>query len=289
MTHLFLDGERSGEVEMAKAVWLFIQGTTENSNRWGVGRGNHWMRKPAFNAWWNTIVLKKYAHPLSTFGLHIHTKADVGASNNDNIGVVHQDYAGGLVDMSDWKPSLGWCQVGTIGGAMYSRQILGDPKLEKASKAVVPWPRLRGLLHTVADDINAGNSAYILIEPIRNYVIDRFNDFDKDIDEKRVCQVNALEDYHDNMTIFAPIETKARERVLSGKKNGKSRMKNPLLVLTNKGGNEPVNMLEMPYRRYKVYDGARLKKGIYPILWDGSTVAVENIKAVIENAWRIGI
>jgi len=289
MTHLFLDKERAGEVEIGDAVWLLIQGTTEKANNWGVGRGNQWMCKPAFNAWWNTFVLKKYAHPLSTFGLHIHTKADVGASKNDNIGVVHQDYAGGLVDKSDWKPSLGWCQVAVLGGAMYSRQILGDPKLEKASKAVVPWARLRGLLHTVADDINAGNNAYILIEPIRHYVIDRFNDFDKDIDERRLRQTYALEDYHDNMTIFAPIEQKAMEHTLAGKKNGKSRMKKPLLILTTKNGDEPVNMLEMPYRRYKVYDGTRLKKGIYPQLWDGSTVAVQNFKAIIENGWRIHV
>lgn len=289
MTHTFLDKDRSGEVTIEKAVWLLIQGTTEKANCWGVGRGNQWMQKPAFNAWWNTFVLKKYSHPLSTIGLHIHTKADVKAGNNDNIGVVHQDYAGGLVDMSDWKHSLGWCQVGVLGASMYSRQILGDPKLEKASKAVVPWPRLRGLLHTIADDMNAGNSAYILIEPIRHYVIDRFNDFDKDIDVKLANQVNAFEDYHDAMTIFAPIEEKARERVFSGKKNGKSRMKKPLLILTTKGGETPVNMLEMDYRRYKIYDGTRLKKGIYPQLWDGSTVAVENFKAVAENGWRIHV
>ena len=290
MKYTFLDSERTGEVELKDAIWMCFEGTqTDKVYYWGVGQGNQWQSKPAFNAWWNTVVLQKYSHPLSAPGLHILTGKDAGAVKDDNIGVVHQDYAGGLVDKSDWNPVVGWCQVGVLGGAMYSRRILGDPKKEKERKVVTPWPRVRSLIATVASTFFEGATNYIVVADLQNYVADRLEDWDKSLPEKRVCQINAIEDVNDYWGVFAPIEAQARESALAGKKNGKSRRTTPLMVLTNKGGDTPVDMMEMPKRRYKVHDDAHLKKGIPPILWDGTRVAIANIQAVIDNSWRIGV
>lgn len=288
MKYQFLDSERVGEVELKDAVWMCFEGTNDKVNYWGVGKGNQWMGKVAFNAWWNAIVLQSYSHPLSTNGLHLLSGKNTDAVQDDNIGVVHKDYAGDLVDMSNWEPVLGWCQVGVLGGAMYSRKILGDPKREKQTKAAVPWPRLRALLATIAGTFYEGYTNYIMVADLRNYIAHRFEDWDKEVDEKRVCKVNALQDYTDFWNIAAPIEEKARENALAGKSNGKSRKTTPLLILTNKD-DKPVNMIDMPFKRYKIYDDYRLKKGFHPQLWDGSRTAVELFEALAKENLRIGV
>ena len=292
MKYQFLDGERSGEVKQAEAVWMLIEGTSDNGNSnpnfWGVGKGNLWMAKSAFNAWWNTIVLQKYSHPSSTFGLHIYSDADLTATRNDNIGVVHQDYAGDLVDLSDWNATLGWCQLGVLGGALYSREMKRDKDKEKARNITIPLPRQRAVLHTVGDSYQRGDTNYIMVAQLTNYIAHRFQDWDKNLKERRACQVNAIEDYNDNWDVFAPIEQKARERALTGKKNGKSRKTTPLMVLTTKNDN-PVDVFDLEHRRYKVADDKRIKRGIYPIMWDGTRKAVEDIQAVIDNGWRLAV
>lgn len=83
--------------------------------------------KQAITAATDLLLYGRYAHPLTTAGLHLYDNADLASMHRENLGSVHASYAGNVVQ----APESGWARIGAQMGQLYTKPLSIETAIRK--------------------------------------------------------------------------------------------------------------------------------------------------------------